>query len=417
MANRRVIVPEAVETVVIGAGHAGLAASTALADRGLEHVVLERGSIGQTWRDQRWDSFRLNTPRWMSRLPGDRCRRETRDGYDTAGEFLAVLERHARRLRLPVREHAGDARVRRGPRGTFDVTAGGTTLRARNVIAAGGFLNRPRIPPAAAGVTPRVLQLDLSSYRSPGELPDGGVLVAGGGQSGGQIVEDLLDAGRDVVLATCRAGRVPRTYRGRDVLEWWTLTGFYEVRRTDLDDPAVARQPQPLLSGTMGGHTISLQSLARRGARLTGRLERADGELVGFGGGLAEHLRFADATAAKVRRDIDAQIAGRGIAAAAAEPDSAEHAPLPAPRAPRELRLDRQGIGTVIWSTGMTADLHWLAIPGLRRAGAVPHTDGETTVPGLYLIGAPWLRTRKSGIIYGAADDAERLADAIAARR
>ena len=168
---------------------------------------------------------------------------------------------------------------------------------------------------------------------------------------------------------------------------------------------------------TLGGHTISLQSLARRGARLTGRLEGADGERVAFGGGLAEYLRSADETAAAVRRDIDAHIARRGFAASAAEPDPAEHAPLPAPRGPRELRLDRRRIGTVIWCTGMTADLRWLAIPGLRSAGAVPHTDGMTAVPGLHLIGAPWLCTRKSGIIYGAAEDAERLADRIDARR
>src|SRR4051794_12323575 len=199
MANRW-SAPESVETVVIGAGHAGLAASTALAARGLEHVVLERGRIGQTWRDQRWDSFRLNTPRWMSRLAGDRCRAETRDGFDTTEEYLAALERHARRLRLPVRERAGEVRVRMGPRGTFDVTASETMLRARNVVAAAGFLNRPRIPAAAARLAPRVLQLDVTSYRSPSGLPDGGVLVAGGGQSGCQIVEDLLDGGRDVVL-------------------------------------------------------------------------------------------------------------------------------------------------------------------------------------------------------------------------
>lgn len=405
------------ETVVVGAGHAGLAASWALHERGLEHVVLEEGRIGQTWRDDRWGSFRLNTPRWMSRLPGQSAGGADADGYDPAPEFIDALEAFADMHRLPVTDRTGPASVGRDGSGRLRVDTPAVSMRARNVILATGFQTLVSRPRAASSLAPRLLQLDTCTYRSAQSLPDGGVLVVGGGQSGCQIAEDLAAAGRSVTLATSRVGRVPRRYRGRDTLGWWTVNGFFERRRADVD-PSVFDLRQPLLSGTQDGHSISLPSLARLGVVLLGRLRGGDGEQLRFGDELAENVRFGDRTAADFLGAIDEYIAAACVDAEPAIPDPADE-PLPGlgDDAPRSLRLDRAGIGTVIWSTGMRPRLDAVGIPDIVREGAIQHTGGVTPVDGLFVIGAPWLSTRKSGIIWGAPDDAERIAGIISRRR
>jgi putative flavoprotein involved in K+ transport len=405
-----------VETIVVGAGHAGLAASWALQERGLEHVVLEEGRIGQTWRDDRWSSFRLNTPRWMSRLPGQSAGAADADGYDTALEFTRALEAFRHMHGLPVTESAGTAAVVRDDSGALLVDTPSVSMRARNVIVATGFQRLLARPHAAGSLAPRLLQLDTCTYRSADRLPDGGVLVVGGGQSGCQIAEDLALAGRRVMLATSRVGRIPRRYRGRDTLGWWTVSGLFEQRRSDVD-PSVFGLRQPLLSGSEGGHSLSLQSLARLGVGLLGRLHDVDGEDMRLGDQVAENVRFGDQAAAGYLKAIDEHIAGAGIEAEPAIPDPAD-GPIAGlgEDAPRSLRLDRAGIGTVIWCTGMRPRLDALGIPGVIHETAVQHTDGVTAVDGLYVIGVPWLSTRKSGIIWGAPDDAERLAGVIAGR-
>jgi putative flavoprotein involved in K+ transport len=406
-----------VETVVVGAGHAGLAASWALAQRGVEHVVLEEGRVGQTWRTDRWDSFRLNTARWMSRLPGQTVAEADADGFDTAPEFAAALKDGVRLHDLPVREEVGPARVERDGDGGFAVRLRDGDLKARSVILATGFQRIPLRPPVADALSPRVLQLDTATYRSPDQTADGAVVVVGGGQSGAQIAEDLARAGRRVLFSTSRVGWLPRRYRGRDALGWWTVSGFYEVRRADVDD-AVLRIRQPLISGTDDGHSLSLQSLARLGVELLGRLNAGGGEELRFGDDTAEHVRYADEVAARLLRGIDEYIERARVDAPPAERDPS-CAPLEGigRDAPRSVRLDRGGVGTVIWCTGMRPRLDAVAIPGLVDGGMIPHTDGATPVPGLYLLGAPWLRVRKSGIIWGAAADAELIAEAIAAER
>jgi putative flavoprotein involved in K+ transport len=403
-----------VETVVVGAGHAGLAASWALAEGGLEHVVVEQGRIGETWRSGRWRSFRLNTCRWMSRLPGHPLAEAERDGYDTAEEFAEALAAHARDRRLPVRPGAGPASVRRAD-GGYAVQTAGETFATRNVIVATGFQTLPWRPAYAAALSPRLLQLDTATYRDAAELPDGGVLVAGGGQSGAQIAEDLAHAGRRVVLATSRVGRVPRRYRGRDALAWWTESGFYDRRRDEVDD-AVLRTRQPLLSGNDDGHTLSLQLLHRLGVVLAGRVEAASGEEVRFDASAERNAAFGDQVSADLRRDIDAHIERRGIDAPPPEDDPADQ---PVDRlgrdAPESLRLDREGIATVIWCCGMRPRLD--AVDPLRLGAEIEHVEGIAAERGLYLIGAPWLATRKSGIIWGAPEDAARIAAHIAVGR
>src|SRR5258706_3873136 len=344
---------EGVDTIVIGAGHAGLAASLALSERGLEHIVLEEGRIGETWLADRWDSFRLNTPRWMSRLDEQALADDDADGFDTAAEFVNALEDTARIHSLPVEQHAGPATVERDASDRLIVhTARGTTV-ARNVIIATGFQQLATRPPLAAALAPRLLQLDTTTYRSPDAVAEGAGLVVGGGQPGCQIAEDLARAGRRVLLSTSRVGWVPRRYRGRDTLGWWTVTGFYEERRVDAD-PAALRVRQPLISGTDDGHSLSLHTLAHLGISLLGRLQEGAGDKLRFGDEVAEHVRFGDQAAAGHLRAIDAHIERSGTAAEPAKPDPArEPTASVGAAAPRSLRLDREGVGTVIWCTGM----------------------------------------------------------------
>jgi putative flavoprotein involved in K+ transport len=244
------------------------------------------------------------------------------------------------------------------------------------------------------------------------------VLVVGGGQSGCQIAEDLARAGRRVVLATSRVGWVPRRYRGHDALWWWIENGFYDVRRCDVDDAVVLRR-QPLVSGTDGGHSLSLPRLARLGVELRGRLEGGDGETLRFADTVSAHIRFGEETAAGFRRSVDEYVAQAGIDAPPAAPDPDDGVEWSLDRAGGQvaLRLDRAGVATVVWCTGMRPRLDVLDLPVPMRGPAIDHVDGVTAVPGLYLIGAPWLCTRKSGIIWGVGADASRLAALIATSR
>ena len=418
-----------VETIVVGAGHAGLAASGALTERGREHLVLEEGRVGETWLADRWDSFRLNTPRWMSRLPGQPLDPGDRDGFDAAPEFADLLAAYVRERGLPVREGAGRATVAHTGDGGLLVRTAAEELRARNVILATGFQQLVAWPPLAAVLPARLLQLDVRTYKGAQRLPDGAVLVVGGGQSGCQIAEDLARAGRRVVLATSRVGWVPRRYRGRDALRWWIDTGFFDVRRADVDDAAIRSWRQPLVSGANGGRSLSLPLLARLGVDLRGRLEGADGEALRFADTVPAHIRFGEETAAEYRRSIDEYVTQTGIDAPPAADDPVDEAEWPLDRpadgqlagpvresghTPRDLRLDRAGVSTVIWCTGMRPRLDVLDLAVPMRGAAIDHVDGVTAVPGLYLIGAPWLCTRKSGIIWGVGADASRLAGLIA---
>ncbi len=363
--------PLSAETVVIGAGQAGLAASRELLVRGVDHVVLERGRVGETWRSQRWESFVLNTPVWMIKANG----------------------------------------------GTYLVDTSAGCYRSRSVVVAAGAQRTPRIPAIARALPPVVEQLHAASYCAPDRLPPGAVLIVGSGQTGCQITEELLEAGRRVYLATSRVGRLPRRYRGRDVLDWRCEMGFYEQTPTEYETYESLRAPIPITSGVRGGHTISLQQFARDGATLLGRLQGAVGTHLHFASDLSDNLQFGDEFAAEVRRSIDAYIHRQHINAPPAEAD-----PIEAPHphlgcdSPHEVDLRAAGIGTILWATGFGGDFSWLPSSLLDRKGGPAHTHGIGRRPGLYAIGLPWLSKRKSGIVYGVAEDTGRIARHIATR-
>jgi putative flavoprotein involved in K+ transport len=403
-AEVRANVTDSVRVAVVGGGPAGLAVSSALVRAGCLNVVLERERIGWSWRAQRWDSFRLNTPAWANRTPG-KFLEAPGESFVTASSLIAGLERLARRL--PVVEYAEVFSARRsGPAWRLDTSRG--ALFAETVVIASGFQNVPRTPAYARELPAQIRQLHVADYRRPDDVEDG-VLVVGGGQSGLQIAEDLLDAGKRVYLATSRVGRLPRRFRGRDAFEWLRDSGQLDLPRTQADRAVIAATP-PQISGAAGGRTISYQGLARRGATLLGRAVGWDGRRVELAPDLGENVRFADDAAAFFRAAWAkrAELIGRGPDAAAdSDPGDEPARHLHNVRGPALLDLSRAGVSTVVWATGFGPSLGWLpdgALDARRRP----------QLPGLHVIGAAWLTHRSSANLYGMVTDAERLARTIA---
>jgi len=405
------------DAVVIGAGWAGLGVSYALAKAGLSHRVLERGRIGETWLTQRWDSFHLNSPKCQAVMPGDHYEGPDPEGFYTSDEFVALLEDYARRYRLPVATNTPVTALTRDQKaGVYRLVTPIGELMALAVVIASGSLNRARRPDAARALSPGLLQIDTSAYRSPDVLPAGAVLVVGSAQSGGQIAEDLAMAGRVVFLSTGRTGRKPRRYRGRDVSLWELESGLYDIPRKDFVGPDGRIEGRPLLGAL---HTISLQSLSAQGVVLLGRFNGiADGRFT-FADDVCQNIRFGDEAAAKARRHIDDYIARHGLDAPLATDDPAETV---APRLPTPpiLSMDpsEHDLTTVIWCTGFEGDYSFVQVPGVLNARGQPLEDeGLTEAPGIYFAGVDFSSTRKSGIIVGIAEEAQRLVGHIVARR
>jgi len=279
---------------------------------------------------------------------------------------------------------------------------------------AGGGQCRPVIPGLAAALPADIHQSDAGRYRNPGALPPGAVLVVGSGQSGMQIAAELAAADREVLLATSQVPRVPRRYRGRDVHEWGVELGLYDQPTEAVTDPAEFRRPHPMLSGAHGGQTLSYQQLARDGVRLLGRLVGAEGYTLGFGPELPRNIQYGDQAAEQFRRTVDEYVARAGIAAPPPDADPAERPHPLSGEPPRTLNARSEHISTVLWCTGFGPDTGWLRVPVLRPDGTVEHARGVTAFPGLYVAGYPWLSSRGSGLLYGVAGDAARIAQHIA---
>jgi putative flavoprotein involved in K+ transport len=401
---------ERLESLVIGAGQSGLGVSRELARQGIAHAVLEQGRIGESWRSQRWDSFRLNSPNWMNVLPGGRAPARPH-GFASAREFAAGLERYAAANRLPVRRGVIVRAVEHDRRGEgFSVATDDGLYVTRSVVVASGGARVPRVPRIGVALPEPVLQIHAADYRNADMLPSGAVLVVGSAQSGVQIADDLLDAGRRVYLSSSAVGRVPRRYRGRDIFGWLIPDGFFDQPRRD--DDGWRPPPNPQLSGGAREDTLSYQSLERRGAVLLGRLAAVSGFRVGLRDDLAQNAALADETSAKLRRRVDAYIARTGADAPPPEEDPSE-VPYPAdqlPSSPAELDLRAAGVTVVLWATGFSSDTSFLRLPVVSAGGEFVQRDGATAVPGLFVAGQPWMRTRGSGTIHGVAADAPHVA-------
>lgn len=394
------------DVVVIGGGQAGLAMSRALGERGIEHVVLERGRVGERWRSERWDSLRLLTPRWQSRLPGFSYAGPHADGFMTKDELVGFLEAYARASQAPLEGGVAVSAVARDGAG-YGVETSAGAWRAAGVVVATGHCHEARIPAWASRLPADVAQVVPTRYRNPAQLPAGGVLVVGASATGVQLASELQRSGRPVTLAVSRHTRMPRRYRGRDILWWYDALGLGEQRTEEVGDLEAARAaPSLQLVGSPEHRTLDLAALRDEGVRLVGRALGVDGARVSLAGGLAADVRAADERLSRLLARIDAYVASTGLEAPAAEPVR----PVPLEPAPSSLDLRAEGIRTVLWATGYRRRYPWLRVPVLDARGELLHAGGVTPAPGLYVLGLQFLRRRKSSWLDGVGDDARALA-------
>jgi putative flavoprotein involved in K+ transport len=411
------------DAVVVGAGQAGLGISYFLKQNGHSHTVFERGQIGETWRSQRWDSFALNTPNWSNGLPGAPYDGDEPDGFWRRDDLVRYFQQYAERFDLPIQtgmtvtsvDRDGDSFLVRAENSQGKITE----VTARQVVVASGIMHTPKIPPLSQSVPDDILQLHTATYRNPNSLLPGAVVIVGGGQSGCQIAEDLVGTGRALYLCSSKAGRIPRRYRGREILEWWADMGFWDVATKDLEDPTMAHATQPQISGVgRYGHSVSYQHLARQGVHIVGRLvDVVDGNLF-FDDTARENVLFGDEASERFKKAIDSYLEREGIALPPKEPDPADEADPDAScvTAIDRLNLSEAGVQTIIWATGFTATFDWLHAPVMDPNGMPVHKEGIAPIEGIYFIGFPWLSKRKSGTIYGIEDDARAIVNRISAR-
>jgi len=403
---------ERVETVVIGAGQAGLAASYFLAAHGREHLVLERGRVGETWRTERWDGFALNTPNWGQQLPGFHYAGPEPDAFAPLAEVIAYLEDYAVSFGAPVREGVEVKRVRRRNGGFLVDTADGG-VEARRVIVAAGAYQRPTHNPLSARLPDDVFQLHTSEYRRPEQLPAGAVLVVGSGQSGCQIADELIAAGRTVHLSVGRCPWFPRRYRGRELMHWLIETGMADDTIDTLPSPAARLACNPPVSGNDGGHDCNPRWLAARGAVLLGRIEGIEGETVRLRPELADSLATGDAFVETFKRRVDEYVRTVGLECADPEPEE-EHVPIPSIS---QVDLREAGVGTVLWANGFRPDHTWIEGVDGDEQGFPVQDSGASPVPGLFFVGLHWLRKRKSALFCGIGEDAEHVVTQLVDRR
>ncbi|MEV1167854.1 NAD(P)-binding domain-containing protein [Nonomuraea sp. NPDC049784] len=402
---------EHVTTVVIGAGHAGLAASHFLRERSIDHLVIERGEVANSWRRERWDSFRLLTPNWQSRLPGLAYEGPDPDGYLTAKEVTQFIEGFAALSRAPVRAGTNVTSVRRVD-GGYHVTTSRGEIGCRAVVIASGACNRPVVPPFSEAVPPSVEQLTPFDYREPGRLPDGGVLVVGASATGVQLAAELRRSGRPVILSVGEHVRLPRLYRGRDVLWWMDASGVWDQRYDEVEDLTRARRlPSPQLVGTPERMTLDLNALTSMGVELVGRWAAVrDGRAL-FSGGLRNVFSLADLKMERLLDTFDAWARTRDLEIGPPE----RFTPTRVPESAR-LQLDLRGgeIRTIVWATGFRPDYGWLHVPVVDEKGRLRHHGGVVDGPGLYVLGLPLLRRRRSTFIHGIEADAREVIDHLA---
>jgi putative flavoprotein involved in K+ transport len=377
--------------------------------------VLERGQVANSWRRERWDSLRLLTPNWQSRLPGSSYGGADPDGYMTSGEVADLIVQFAEHARAPVRTSTNVTALRPADDGYRVATDHGGELASRTVVIASGACNRPTVPAFAAKLPPGVEQLTPFDYRNPEQLPDGGVLVVGASATGVQLAAELRESGRPVVLSVGEHVRLPRTYRGRDVLWWMDATGLWDERYDEIDDLERARRlPSPQLVGTVARKTLDLNALTAMGVELVGRFATVrDGRAL-FSGGLRNVVALADLKLERLldRFDEWARADGADRDVGVAE----RFAPTELSGAPRlELDLGSGEIRAVVWATGYRPDYDWLEAPVVDAKGRLRHEGGIVDSPGLYALGLPVLRRRRSTFICGIEDDARDVTGHLAA--
>ena len=403
-----------IEVLVVGAGQAGVAMSEHLNGHGVPHLVVERHRIAERWRSQRWDSLVANGPAWHDRFPGLEFGGLDPDGFASKEQVADYFVAYAEKIRAPIRCGVEVTSVRKNAgRPGFRVETSAGVIDARYVVAATGPFQRPVIPailPDGAGL----VNIHSSSYRSPGQLPDGAVLVVGAGSSGVQIAEELQRSGRPVYLSVGPHDRPPRRYRGRDFVWWLGVLGKWEAATP----PLGAEHVTIAVSGARGGHTVDFRTLAANGIKLTGRAVSHDHGTVRFAQDLGDNIAHGDASYLSLLDEADACVERNGLDLPE-EPDAHLLGPDPECVTSPVLELDlaRAGVSSVVWATGFTVDYGWLNVDAFDSKGKPRHQRGVSSEPGVYFLGLPWQSRRGSSFIWGVWHDAKYLADHIQMQR
>ena len=384
--------------------------SRCLAERSIEHVVLERGEVANSWKTERWDSLRLLTPNWQSRLPGYGYRGDDPDGFRTMPETIGFLEGYARAISAPVETDTTVTSVRAADAG-YAITTEPGEWRCPTVVLATGACNIARVPAAAQAAPAGIDALTASQYRNPDQLAEGGVLIVGASATGTQLGDEIQRSGRPVTLSVGEHVRAPRVYRGRDIEWWMDAAGVLDERYDEVDDIVRARRlPSLQLAGSPERASLDLNALTRIGVKLVGRLGGMEGGKAQFSGSLPNLCAMADLKMNRLLNTIDEWASANGL------DDEVEAPHRPAPTEvedspPLGIDLAAAGIRTILWATGYRPDYSWLELPVLDRKGQVRHDGGIVESPGMYLMGMQFLRRRKSALIDGAGDDARDLSD------
>ena len=406
------------DVVIVGGGYAGLCASYYLNHFGLEHILFERGKIGNAWHQ--WDSFCLNTPNKLNAFPGLNYLGKYPEAFCSGEEFVTSLKYYATKFQLPVSENSEVLTIEKTEDSPYySVTVAHENDAVRKyycwrILLATGVSRDAKTPPFANLVAPDIFQIHASAYRSPSKLQEGAVLVVGSGHTGCEIAEELVDAGRKVFLSTSANGRVPRRYRGKDIMDWLIESKILDGKEHAPSQLESATR-EPVVSG-LGelGHTLSLQHLYRKGVVLAGRMTGVDGLSVTFADDAASHIQYADDYSAGIKGAIDEHIMKNRIIAPVAENDEADQPGLGGEHSFLEsLPLDGEGITNIVWATGATWNFNYLRIPVLDYMGQPRHHEGISAVEGVFFLGFPWLRNRKSNYLFGIRDDAGFVCNAI----
>ena len=382
--------------------------SRCLAERSIDHVVLERGEVANSWRKERWDSLRLLTPNWQSRLPGFGYQGDDPDGYRSVPEVVQFIEDYAAAIEAPVERHTKVTKLRRNDSG-YHVETDQGEWHSRSVVMASGACNIPVVPKIAEALPSSITTLTPSDYRNPEQLEEGGVMVVGASSTGTQIGYEIHRSGRPVTMAVGEHIRCPRIYRGRDIEWWMDAAGVLDERYDEVDDINRARKvPSLQLAGSTGRMTLDLNALTDIGVKLVGRLAGINDGKAQFAGSLKNMCALSDLKMGRLLDTIDEWASEAGLDGEVDpphrfEPTRVEDSP------PLGMDLTSGEIKTIIWATGFRPDYSWLEVPVFDRKGRVVHDGGITESPGLYLMGLQFLRRRKSALIDGAGDDARDL--------
>ena len=407
------MVTEHVETLIVGGGQAGLTMSHELSRRGCPYLLLERGRIAERWRSERWNGLRFQCPNWSVRLPDFPFPCEDPDGFATSSEIVAYLKAYARLINPPIRCGVTVTGLRsdEGASSLLAETSSGP-IAARNVVIATGPYQRPVVPRLVEGACD-LFQVHASAYKGPEQLPSGAVLIVGSGASGAQIAEELSRAGRNVYLSVGRHKRMPRRYRGHDLIWWLAEMG---LDRTPVENRG-ADATLPLITGAYGGHTIDFRHFSEQGITLLGRLRSGRGRDLEFADDLNESIAYGDAAYHAFLDLVDAYVERKNMSLPVEPVARARHPDPPCIAAPMR-RLDTRdtGLGSVIWATGYAFDFGWIDLPVLDANGVPRHEHGVAPLPGIYFLGLPWLSKMNSSFLSGVGDDAAGIAEHIQQR-